>query len=289
MDNEAIGRFLWALRREKGWKQQEAAARLGVTDKTVSKWETGRGLPDISALPEVAALYGVTVDELLAGARHKAENEKSAGSAENMESMESAAPGTQQEAAPERPAKVRPKETPAVKWAFRLYCAACILEGAAVIANGINAVLLCSYFFFFDLNANGLQDLGDATLADRADAWLQQVLIPWQHTSQSLTLSLLPLASAVLLLWALGRRLPCKTVLRRALIPAVLAFGLSALVLLPIWETPHLFLDWVTLYLCWLIALVHTATLFSLYLALQVVLCAVRWLKKSRGGKTKTE
>lgn len=280
MDNEAIGRFLWTLRREKGWKQQEAAARLGVTDKTVSKWETGRGLPDISALPEVAALYGVTVDELLAGARHKAENEKSAGSAENMESMESAAPGTQQEAAPERPAKVRPKETPAVKWAFRLYCAACILEGAAVIAAGVCAALMLSY----------LQNLGDtALLTDPAYAWLQQVLTPWQQISQSLTMNLLPLASAVLLLWALVLQLPCKTVLRRALPPAVLSLGLPALVLFPLWKSPHLFLGVFVPYIYWFIALLRMVIVFLLYLVLYAVFRAARRRENSRSSKNKTE
>ena len=278
MDNEAIGRFLWSLRREKGWKQQEAAARLGVTDKTISKWETGRGLPDISALPEVAALYGVTVDELLTGARRKAENEQSAESTESVENGEGAVPGAQT-----GPADVRPGETPAAKWAFRLYCAACILEGAAVIANGINAVLLRSYDFAFPyLNEIGLQALGDAALADRADAWLQQVLIPWQHIAQSLTMALFPLAAAALLLWALGRRLPCKTVLRRALLPAALSFGLSALVLLPIWKTPHLFLDWATLYLYWFIALWGTVIVFRLYLALYAVFRAAR--RRKTGG-----
>lgn len=281
MNNEAIGRFLWALRREKGWKQQEAAARLGVTDKTISKWETGRGLPDISALPEVAALYGVTVDELLAGARREAGSEKSA---ENTESTESAENG--EGAVPEAqtsPAEVRPGETPAAKWAFRLFCAACILEGAAVIANGINAVLLRSYDFAFPyLNEIGLQALGDAALADRADAWVQQVLIPWQHTAQSLTMALLPLAAA-LLLWALGRRLPCKTVLRRALMPAVLSLGLSALALLPIWKTPHLFLDWATLYLYWFIALWGTVIVFLLYLVLYAAFRAAR--RRKTGGE----
>ena len=71
MDAVKIGAFLCALRRERGWTQQEAAARLGVTDKTVSKWETARGLPDIAVLPALAALYGVTADELLAGARRR--------------------------------------------------------------------------------------------------------------------------------------------------------------------------------------------------------------------------
>ena len=47
--------------------QQQVADILGVSNKTVSKWESGAGLPDIAALPALAALYGVTADDILAG------------------------------------------------------------------------------------------------------------------------------------------------------------------------------------------------------------------------------
>ncbi len=55
------------LREEKGLTQKQLAAMLCVSDKTVSKWETGRGLPDISILMELAAALGVSVPELLTG------------------------------------------------------------------------------------------------------------------------------------------------------------------------------------------------------------------------------
>ncbi len=45
MDAKAIGRFIAQLRREKGYTQKELAEKLGVTDKAVSRWETGRGIP----------------------------------------------------------------------------------------------------------------------------------------------------------------------------------------------------------------------------------------------------
>ena len=48
MDHQKIGCFIAALRREKGWTQRELATRLGVTDKAVSRWETGKGLPDLT-------------------------------------------------------------------------------------------------------------------------------------------------------------------------------------------------------------------------------------------------
>ena len=47
--------------------EQEAADQLGVSNKTVSKWENGAGLPDITVLPALAELYGVTADDILAG------------------------------------------------------------------------------------------------------------------------------------------------------------------------------------------------------------------------------
>ena len=56
-----IGEFLAILRKSKGMTQQEAANWLGVSNKTVSSWETGASCPDISMLPALAELYGVTI------------------------------------------------------------------------------------------------------------------------------------------------------------------------------------------------------------------------------------
>lgn len=64
-----IGKFLARLRREKDWTQQEAADRLGISNRTLSSWENGRRYPDILMLPALAKLYGVTTDELLEGHR----------------------------------------------------------------------------------------------------------------------------------------------------------------------------------------------------------------------------
>lgn len=64
-----IGGFLAALRKSKGYTQQEAADLLGVSNKTVSNWETGASSPDISLLPALAELYGVTCDEIARGRR----------------------------------------------------------------------------------------------------------------------------------------------------------------------------------------------------------------------------
>ena len=60
MDSKETGRFICALRKSKGLTQLALAELLGVSNRTVSKWETGEGMPDISLLPELAAALGKT-------------------------------------------------------------------------------------------------------------------------------------------------------------------------------------------------------------------------------------
>lgn len=69
MDTMKTGSYLASLRKSAGMTQQEAADRLGVSNKTVSKWESGGGFPDIAILPALAELYGVTADDILAGGK----------------------------------------------------------------------------------------------------------------------------------------------------------------------------------------------------------------------------
>lgn len=62
-----IGKRIAALRREKELKQDELAEMLNVSPQAVSKWENDQTCPDISLLPRLAEILGVTVDELLTG------------------------------------------------------------------------------------------------------------------------------------------------------------------------------------------------------------------------------
>ena len=62
-----IGKRIAALRKEKGLTQEELATHMGVSPQAVSKWENDQTCPDISALPKLARLLGVSVDELLEG------------------------------------------------------------------------------------------------------------------------------------------------------------------------------------------------------------------------------
>lgn len=73
MDQIRTGKFIRRLRTERGWTQSAFAERLGVSEKTVSKWETGRGLPEVSLMLPVCELLGITVNELLAGERLEGE------------------------------------------------------------------------------------------------------------------------------------------------------------------------------------------------------------------------
>lgn len=61
------GIFICELRKTKGLSQEELGARLHVTKKAVSRWETGRGLPDSALLLTLSEILGVSVDEILKG------------------------------------------------------------------------------------------------------------------------------------------------------------------------------------------------------------------------------
>ena len=62
-----IGKRIAHLRKEKGLTQEELAQHMGISPQAVSKWENDQTCPDISALPKLARLFDVTVDELLEG------------------------------------------------------------------------------------------------------------------------------------------------------------------------------------------------------------------------------
>ena len=69
MDQEKIGKFIAKLRKEKNLTQNELAESLGITDRAISKWENGRGMPDLSLLTPLCEKLGVSINELLSGER----------------------------------------------------------------------------------------------------------------------------------------------------------------------------------------------------------------------------
>ena len=69
MDQIKVGKFIAKLRKDRGMTQEALGRKLGVTNKTVSRWETGNYMPDIELLVPLGEALGVSVNELLAGER----------------------------------------------------------------------------------------------------------------------------------------------------------------------------------------------------------------------------
>lgn len=69
MDQKKIGGFLKELRKEKGITQEEFAEMLYVSGRTVSRWETGTNMPDISVLVDIAEIFDVSIPEIINGER----------------------------------------------------------------------------------------------------------------------------------------------------------------------------------------------------------------------------
>ena len=75
MEKKTIGSFLAALRKANGMTQKDLADRLNVSDKTVSRWERDENAPDLTLIPIIADIFGITSDELLRGERRKPDTE----------------------------------------------------------------------------------------------------------------------------------------------------------------------------------------------------------------------
>ena len=69
MEQEMIGKFIAACRKEKGLTQMQLAEKLNITNRAVSKWETGKSMPDVSLMLDLCDILGINVNELLSGER----------------------------------------------------------------------------------------------------------------------------------------------------------------------------------------------------------------------------
>ncbi|WP_290459858.1 helix-turn-helix domain-containing protein [Romboutsia ilealis] len=67
MDCKKIGSLIYELRKDKNMTQKQIADLMNISDKTISKWERGLGCPDISLLPELSQILGVSIDQILLG------------------------------------------------------------------------------------------------------------------------------------------------------------------------------------------------------------------------------
>ena len=65
MDAKKVGKKIAQLRKESNMTQKELASKLNVIDKTISRWECGYGLPDLAIIPEIAAIFNTSIEELL--------------------------------------------------------------------------------------------------------------------------------------------------------------------------------------------------------------------------------
>ena len=140
MESITTGRFLAILRKTEGLTQKEVAGRLHVSDKTVSRWERDENYPDPALLPELAVLFGVTVDELLCGER--------------------AAPPPQvpSEVAPQPPQKAPEQQTAdllrGISASFRIHvilCALLVAGGAPLAMVGIGFLMLLAVVIWIPL------------------------------------------------------------------------------------------------------------------------------------------
>ena len=78
MDQMKIGKFIAALRTEKGMTQEQLGEKLGVTNKTVSRWENGNYMPDVEMLSLLSNELGVSINEIISGERLATEDFKKA-------------------------------------------------------------------------------------------------------------------------------------------------------------------------------------------------------------------
>lgn len=67
MEQQKVGSFLKGLRKEQNLTQEQFAEQLGVSGRSVSRWETGINMPDISLLVEIAEFYDVSISEIIDG------------------------------------------------------------------------------------------------------------------------------------------------------------------------------------------------------------------------------
>ncbi len=86
MDQVMIGKFIASERKQRGLTQRQLADKLGISDKTISKWETGNGFPEISLLLPLCEQLNITVNELLSAER-LSDSEYKQKAEENMVNM----------------------------------------------------------------------------------------------------------------------------------------------------------------------------------------------------------
>ncbi|HIS04569.1 MAG TPA: helix-turn-helix transcriptional regulator [Candidatus Fimenecus stercoravium] len=88
MEQTKIGNFIAQKRKEKNLTQSQLAAKLGVSDKTVSKWERGKCMPDYSIAEALCAALGITLAELFAGEAKDTESPRTSDEQQMLDMLE---------------------------------------------------------------------------------------------------------------------------------------------------------------------------------------------------------
>ncbi len=153
MDNIQFGAFVAQLRKEKGLTQKELADLLNITDKAVSKWETGKGFPDVKLLEPLAQALGVSLVELMQGRRQETETLTVA----EAGAVVSQAMGQSEKATARRYLRL-------FRWFLTAVCALCLLWLAPVIAMNLMAWVFASNGTLWSVLA-----AGDAGIIGGAD------------------------------------------------------------------------------------------------------------------------
>lgn len=74
MDQQKIGKFIANLRKEKEYTQEQLAEKLNVSNKSISRWENGNTMPDLSLIPKLCEILDISINELLSGERIENDN-----------------------------------------------------------------------------------------------------------------------------------------------------------------------------------------------------------------------
>lgn len=150
MDVVKIGKFLAQLRKEKGLTQEQLAEKLGVNNKTISRWETGNYMPPVEMLLELSKFYEVSINELLCGERLSESNYKEKAEA-NLEQVLRDSPFTLKEK----------KEYFMKKWNREHFVEHCIflLGYVVLMIVGFNSnKYICTFASLFGLYYLGYQN-----------------------------------------------------------------------------------------------------------------------------------
>lgn len=99
MDNAKTGKLIAELRKRHSLTQQQLADKINLSNKTISKWESGNGCPDLSNLPILAETLGISVDELLKGELNYSDQETNSESSKGCSSRKQLTPEQKKERA----------------------------------------------------------------------------------------------------------------------------------------------------------------------------------------------